>query len=354
MSLKIKLSEATGLRLKEFRTQYKVKAKDVAEMLGKSPAYISKLEKGQIQQIDKIEFEKILNFIANDDDGYYRFFEEFAERANIKDLENDLAFRNFDMLERKIPVNNNLINFIKEMMKELGISIHQLTNYINENEDLGADISEKYDLNADEVTKNVWHAVTDANSMQNVFSYIFLEYSEDKVEKLLSGKKKKSEYMLVYAIMYHLLKMKYKKEGKEYNDTLIEECSIEAEQILLNYKFYSLTVKHRLLAQSETIDEYNNLLNESDINNAKYVMDIIEVIKFLSEYDVEYTNKKLKIIAENLKNNDTTFAFAYMALSLRGLNDLQTGLKKKFLEEIKALIDKYSNLTETVDNMEKY
>jgi len=148
--------------------------------------------------------------------------------------------------------------------------------------------------------------------------------------------------------------MKYKKEGKEYNDTLIEECSIEAEQILLNYKFYSLTVKHRLLAQSETIDEYNNLLNESDINNAKYVMDIIEVIKFLSEYDVEYTNKKLKIIAENLKNNDTTFAFAYMALSLRGLNDLQTGLKKKFLEEIKALIDKYSNLTETVDNMEKY
>ena len=96
------------------------------------------------------------------------------------------------------------------------------------------------------------------------------------------------------------------------------------------------------------------MLNESDINNAKYVMDIIKVIKYLSEYDVEYTNKKLKIIAENLKNNDTTFAFAYMALSLQGLNDLQTSLKKNFLEEIKVLIDKYSNLTETVDNMEKY
>ena len=73
MSIEIKLSEVTGLRLKEFRTQYKVKAKDVAEMLGKSPAYISKLEKGQIQQIDKIEFEKILNFIANDDDGIIDF-----------------------------------------------------------------------------------------------------------------------------------------------------------------------------------------------------------------------------------------------------------------------------------------
>lgn len=354
MSLKIKFNEATGLRLKEFRTQYKVKAKDVAEMLGKSPAYISKLEKGQIQQIDKTEFEKILNFIAHDNDGYYRFFEEFAERANIKELENDLVFRNFDMLERKIPVNDNLINFIKEMMQELGTSVHQLTNYINENEDLGADVLKKYDLDSYEVEKNVWHAVTDANSTEDVFGYIFLEYSEDKVEKLLSGEKKKCEYMLVYAIMYHLLKMKYKKEGKEYNDTLIEECNNEAEQILLKYKFYSLTVRHRLLAQSKTIEEYNNLLNESDINNAKYVMDIIKVIKYLSEYDVEYTNKKLKIIAENLKNNDTTFAFAYMALSLQGLNDLQTSLKKNFLEEIKVLIDKYSNLTETVDNMEKY
>lgn len=53
MGRKIKLSESIGLQLKEFRTKYKVKGKDIAELLGKSPAYISKLEKGQIQQIEK-------------------------------------------------------------------------------------------------------------------------------------------------------------------------------------------------------------------------------------------------------------------------------------------------------------
>lgn len=354
MSLKIKLSETIGLRLKEFRTQYKVKAKDVAEMLGKSPAYISKLEKGQIQQIEKTEFAKILNFITQEDDGYYQFFEKFAEKADIKELENDLAFWNFDMLERKIPINNELIALIKKIMSDLGVSVHTLTNYINENEDLDADFLREYDLNPAEVEKNVWHAVTDVNNIQKVFNYIFLEYSEEKIEKLLSGEIKKCEYMFIYAIVYHLLKMKYKKEGKEYNNTLIEECNSEAEQILVNYKFYSLTVKNRFLSQTETLEEYNNLLNEFDIDNAKYVMDIIEVIKFLSEYDVEYTNDKLKVIVENLKENDTTFALAYMAISLQGLNDLQTGLKREFLKEIKEIINKYSNMAETVDNIERY
>ena len=160
--------------------------------------------------------------------------------------------------------------------------------------------------------------------------------------------------MLIYAIMYNLWKMKHKKEGKEYKNAMIEECNSEAEQILLNYKFYSLTVKNRFMSQSETLEEYNNLLNEFDINNAKYLMDIVEVIKFLSEYDVEYTNEKLKIIAENLKENDTTFALAYMAISLQGLNDLQTGLKREFLKEIREVVDKYSNLTESVDNIERY
>lgn len=35
MGRKIKLSENIGLQLKEFRTKYKVKGKDIAELLGK-------------------------------------------------------------------------------------------------------------------------------------------------------------------------------------------------------------------------------------------------------------------------------------------------------------------------------
>ena len=72
MGRKIKLSENIGLQLKEFRTKYKVKGKDIAELLGKSPAYVSKLEKGQIQQIEKDELVKITNYITFDNSYSYQ------------------------------------------------------------------------------------------------------------------------------------------------------------------------------------------------------------------------------------------------------------------------------------------
>ena len=74
MERRIRLDETLGLYLKEFRTQYKVKGKDVAEHIGKSAAYISKLEKGQIQQIDRKEFVKITNYIAKSEEGYFLFW----------------------------------------------------------------------------------------------------------------------------------------------------------------------------------------------------------------------------------------------------------------------------------------
>ena len=107
MVTKIKLSESIGLQLKEFRTQHQIKAKDIADFIGKSPAYISKLEKGQITQINKKELVKITNFITNSNEGYYLFCEKIANTAEPKELEQDNFLLNFDLIDRKLPVSNN-------------------------------------------------------------------------------------------------------------------------------------------------------------------------------------------------------------------------------------------------------
>ena len=96
MGRKIKLSENIGLQLKEFRTKYKVKGKDIAELLGKSSAYVSKLEKGQIHQIEKDELVKITNYITQSDEGYYLFCEKIAETADAKELNHNIWLINFD------------------------------------------------------------------------------------------------------------------------------------------------------------------------------------------------------------------------------------------------------------------
>ena len=155
MGRKIKLSENIGLQLKEFRTKYKVKGKDIAELLGKSPAYVSKLEKGQIQQIEKDELVKITNYITQSNEGYYLFCEKIAETADAKELDHDIWLMNFDLVDRKLPVPIELVKEIKQRMMELDITSEALATYINQNEDLTFDFLLEHRIDPNAVEKNV-------------------------------------------------------------------------------------------------------------------------------------------------------------------------------------------------------
>lgn len=354
MGRKIKLSESIGLQLKEFRTKYQVKGKDVAELLGKSPAYISKLEKGQIQQIEKEELVKITNYITQSDDGYYLFCEKIAEKADAKELDHDIWLLNFDLVDRKIPVTNELVEEVKQRMIALGISSEELATYINQNEDLNFEFLLEHKIDPNLIEKNIWVPYQEADSIEHPHTLIFLEVESEKIEAFIQGKIKKCEYIFPYAIMYHLLKWVYKKQGTILDDALCDSCKIEAEDILLKHKFYSLSVQARCSAQSSSEEEYIKLLNEFDIDNMEYISAILAEISFLSKYDVSYTNEKLKSIVENMKECHSSFVLAYMSLSLVGIKDLQTSIKKKFLQDVVELIKEYSHMTETGENIERY
>lgn len=354
MVTKIKLSESIGLQLKEFRTQHQIKAKDIADFIGKSPAYISKLEKGQITQINKKELVKITNFITSSNEGYYLFCEKIASTAEPKELEQDNFLLNFDLIDRKLPISNELINEIRERMNSLNISLEDLTTYINQNEDLGPDFFAEHRIDINSIEKNIWIPYQEADITEASRNFILLEYKKEKIERFLNGELHKCEYMLPFAILHHLLKISCKREGKILDDDLIKNCQDEAEQILLKYKFYSLSVQSRLSAQSNTEEEYKKLLSNFDIDNMEYISQILKGIQFLSSYDVEYTNKKLKVIVENFKECDISFSLAFMATPLLGIKELQPSMKKEFLSDVIKLIDKYTEFANTNDNIEKY
>lgn len=354
MGRKIKLSESIGLQLKEFRTKYKVKGKDIAELLGKSPAYISKLEKGQIQQIEKGELVKITNYIAQSDDGYYLFCEKIAEKADAKELEHDIWLMNFDWVDRRIPVANELVEEIKQRMVVLGISSEELASYINQNEDLSFEFLLEHKIDPNLIEKNIWVPYQEADSIEHPHTLIFLDVETDRIKAFISGKISKCEYIFPYAIMYHLLKWDYKKQGRILDDALCDLCKKETEEILLKHKFYLLSVQARCNQQSSSEEEYLKILNDFDIENMDYISTILDAISFLSKYDVSYTNKKLKSIVENMEKCDPSFVLAYMSLSLVGIKDLQTSIKKKFLQDVSELIKEYSNMIETGENIERY
>lgn len=354
MIIKIKLSTSIGLQLKEFRTQHQIKAKDIANFIGKSAAYISKLEKGQIKQIDKKELVRITNFITNSDEGYYLFCEKIASMAKPKEFEQDIFLLNFDLIDRKLPINNEIINELKERMESLHISPEDLAIYINQNEDLDSDFLFEHKIDINSIEKNIWIPYQEADFTETSRNFILLEYKPERIEKFINGELHKCEYMFPFAILYHLLKLSYKRKGKTLNERLIKNCQNEAKQILLKHKFYSLSVQSQFGAQSNTEEEYKKLLNDFDIDNMEYVSQILNGIHFLSSYDVEYTNKKLKVIVENFKKCDPSFSLAFMATSLLGIKELQTSLKKEFLNDVEKLVAKYTELCKTNENIEKY
>lgn len=353
MLTKIRLSESVGLQLKEFRMQYKVKAKDIADYIGKSPAYISKLEKGQIQQISKKELVKLTNYIADSEDGYYIFCEKIASMAQPKELEQETFLLNFDLMERKVPINDEVVEEIKERMESCRVTVEDLIAYINQNEDLGPDFLKEHKINPRNIEKNVWYPYQEADITERSRNFIILEYKKEKLEKLLNREIQKCEYMFPYAVIHHLLKIYYKEKGKTLDDNLITKCQDETEQILLKYKCYSLSVQARFSAQSSTEEEYKKLLSSFDIDNMEYVSQIMRHIHFLSSYDVEYINKKLKIIVDNF-NSDASFTLAFMATSLLNIKELQTSLKKEFLKDVMKLVERYTELAKTNENIERY
>lgn len=354
MVTKIRLSESIGLQLKEFRTQHQIKAKDIADFIDKSPAYISKLEKGQIKQINKKELVKITNFITSSNEGYYLFCEKIASTAEPKEFERDTLLLNFDLIDRKLPVSNEVIIEIRERMESLNISLEDLVIYINQNEDLGPDFLFEHKIDASSIEKNIWIPYQEADFTETSRNFILLEYNTERVKKFINGEIHKCEYMFPFAMLHHLLKISYKRKGKTLDENLIKNCQEETEQILLKHKFYSLSVQSRFGAQSNTEEEYRKLLSTFDVDNMEYISQVLSGIHFLSSYDIEYTNKKLKIIVENFKECDPSFSLAFMATPLLGIKKLQTSFKKEFLNEVEKLVEKYTELANTNENFEKY
>lgn len=354
MARKIKLSESIGLQLKEFRTTYQVKSKDIADMLGKSPAYITKLEKGQIQHIEKSELVKLTNFITQSDDGYYMFCEKIAEKADAKALDHDIWLLNFDLVDRMLPVNKEMVNEINQRMKKVEITSEELASYINQNEDLSLEFLLEHKIDPSQIEKNVWLPYKEADSLECPHTFIFLEVKKERIQSFIEGNIQKCEYIFPFAIMYHLLKLWHKKQGEVLDDKLSDACKIEAEEILLQYKFYSLSVQARCSEQSSSEEEYIKLLSEFDIDNMEYISIILNQISFLSKYDISYTNEKLKYIVKNMEECDPSFVLAYMSISLVAIKDLQTSIKRKFLQHVAQLIKEYSEMEEKGQNIERY
>jgi len=137
---KVYVTQELAETIKSIRLQNKILSKDLAKAVGKSPAYITKLERGEIQTIDISELNIIFKFIAGNnssfDDTMEKIYTILKYKYSDDEIEKQIWFANYDTVKRKIPIPGTLIDEINNKIVQLEKSRQYLLTRINNNESL--------------------------------------------------------------------------------------------------------------------------------------------------------------------------------------------------------------------------
>lgn len=318
----VPLTPELGMALKNFRIENKVTAKSITEHFGKSSSYISKLEKGDIKKIEGNFLIMLCNYITNSKDGLSSFLNRLSQ--NFKEFTNEtkLIVMNIDdlLLEYKIP--NSLISEINEYLSSHNLTIAQLVDTINANDE----IANRKDYNM--IPENILYA---ANSdIDNVAIKLVMPYIY--IEDLLNQKLVTIHRVIAEAILYSLYKL-----GKE------KDPHYEATNKL---ELFHLVPTRNVIKLTE--DNIDKLLAGLEPDTADALKSVALGLKVFTTLTKNYGSKRIKQISNNMEQ-DLGFCFAYMSVDIVELEKKDKAKKQQFLDELKALIEKYSQDDTEID-----
>ncbi|WP_405375329.1 helix-turn-helix domain-containing protein [Pseudobutyrivibrio sp.] len=338
--------------IKNVRIQNHVSAKSVAEYIGKSQSYISKLEKGGIKSIQEVELSRILQYIYKDKEDFQVFLnntlgkilDTLELRYSDKEIDEQLWFYNYDTVLRYIPIPGEMINDINSRMEHIHISCNEICERINSNEDISPEV-----MNTDSYPFNEWQAFIVNHQVKFQFIKMRIRYSE--MEKILNKECVSCNYVTLLSLVYYLLKI----ENNLYQIEETEKTKImnEAHAYLNSFRFYSLTEKNKLSQQAKTQSELDSLISSFDRENTSLLNEIILSFRVFSDIDIAKTNKYLETLVKNLKW-DNSFTMAFIGLPFYDINTMGYTAKKHMLSEIQKIIEKYRNLPDAQKQLEVY
>lgn len=335
--------------LRSMRLQNKIQAKVLAEHIEKSPAYISKLESGNIQSIDNHELHSILQFISCTDSSPDVIAEKIYASLKFKytkqEIEEQLWFTNFDTVERKIPIPESLVDAIKTRMQSLGITREQLLRRINSNEALTEE-----ENNDDSISYNQWyHQSRIGGSAQS----IKMRMNPKQLDAILDKEVDVSPYVFVFSVMLYVLKAEQFGDQVKISDEDNKELMAKTADMLNQHKFFSITEKNALISEKETQDEIFELLSAFDRDNIEIINDIISGFKFATECNIKDTNIQLRNFRDNMLW-DLGFMIKIISLDYKALEKISVSNKRNLIAAIEKLIFDYSQIPENMNKIETY
>ncbi len=334
--------------LRSLRIQNKLQSKDVAMQIGRSPAYLSRLENGYIAHIDYNTLNVLIKTITRQDEIDHNVIETIINNLNIKytkeDIDKQLWLTNYDTLKCMIPIPSHMIDTINEMLDQNNISRDYLLKRINANEALDQD-----DIKKSKLQHNIWFQ----NKNEDHPSHsIIIDMTRKDLDAYLDKTKTSGPYIFIFCIVFYIKKIiKYGNLVKLENN-IYEDLYNETSEFLKSFKFMTYTEKAALVGAAKSADELDSLMNSFDDKFYKLTGEIFAGFKALSEHNIETTTERLESFKDNMRW-DLGFMLKLVDLPFRDLEDTSIDNRKKVLKEIECLIVKYTNLPKS-NNIESY
>lgn len=337
------LSEA----IKTVRIKNGIASKDLAKHLGKSAAFITKLEKCEVKTIKEEDLTAIVDYIVCDHDSFSDKLESLVETSCLRDspelLEKQIWLMNYDWIYCKIPLPDELSTDILTQMEAGNISVDMLSEEICKNAELDEEIRE--DLT---IPYNEWQGTLTDGTRR--YYYIKLKISPTEIDDVLH-KRVDTNYVTIYAIVRFLHYLLF------YPCTPISEISLEiseyTEEYLNQHKFYSISERKKRQQEVKSKEELSQILTEIDLKNSELVKMLMAFIETLSDLDVVDTNTKLEKLLKNIQW-DCAFTMMILSQPYYELSGVSFTNKKELLGKISELIAEYKDMPESKKALESY
>lgn len=340
--MKFDVTPELATLLKTMRVHNGVSSKDVAEHLGKSPSYLSKLEGGGVRTTDKEQLKDMLTFIAGGADFYDVVLPEVASLllgtiAGSR-LVDQVWFLQYDVIERPVSVPEGMARDIALNFDSMHITLKQVAEFINANVD--SEMSTAFPAN--QVI-----AMEYSGSRRLL---IRADIPESAIEQVIRGKAPTTSYIILHTIVHTMFRMQ-RHAGVQTKLPPADAISLlnSTAEYMGRWEIHSLVGFSHYLASEEFITGQMPLANTQSGIVERISAQLTEVI----DHDSLNAISELNAFSKSL-DWDPAFALKVIGMPFYKLNGMSFANKRKLVEEMLALVERYDAMDDFERKIESY
>ena len=345
--MKFKVTPELPVLIKTLRTQNNVSVKDLAEHLGKSPSYVSKLENGDVKTIQKDDLTSVLKFICGEED----FFGEVLPAviralhflAGADALSDQLWLMQYDVVDRKVPVPAEMAAEMREHFASLGMDVKKIREFINANYD--SELSDHFPANE----------VLGIQYDQHKRLLLRIDMKESDILNILETPGAETSYCFLNYMVFLMFRLIRFSEAYKAKLPAPEAILVlrDVADYMEKFNIHSLTGFSHLLASDRFINRQIPMASPGMNSNREVIADIAEILNEAGRYDALNVRQALDCFYQ-LLNWDTAFGLKLMSLPFAELENLSYQKKKDLLREIEELLEKYDRMPDFERKIEHY